>query len=88
MLPSQQCENSQFFKCLLTFKWSIVAVFSFYMKTHPNILIKTILTSTMPGNTKLNYEVSPFPPNTANLIKEEMSFPWVIYLNKTNQGMT
>ena len=41
----------------------------------------------MPGNTKLNYEVPPFPPNTANFINEEMSLPWVIYLNKTNQGM-
>lgn len=84
MLPSQQCEYSQFFH---TCKWSIVAVFSFYMKIHPNILIKTILTSIMQGNTKLNYEVPPFPPNTANFINEEMSLPWVIYLNKTNQGM-
>lgn len=57
------------------------------METHPNILIKTILTSTIPGNTKLNYAVPPFPPNTANFINEEMSFPRVIYLNKTNQGM-
>ena len=87
MLPSQQCENSQFFQVSTYLYVEHSSSISFYTKTHPNILIKTILTSTTLGNTKLNYEVPPFPPNTANLIKEEMSFPWVIYLNKTNQGM-
>lgn len=50
--PSQECDNSIFSRVCLPSSRAIVEVFSFYMEAHPNILIKTILTSTMLGNTK------------------------------------